>query len=126
MSRPFIIPEKTSKERTIYLPMELYNIVCREMNAAGAVFTPETIHRQLLRGQMPVPQELLAWKERFELDGHEPVAENAFDRITSPYDPVYIYQYAQHFFGPTIDPEYKKELEDAMAFNHELFLQEQQ
>lgn len=124
MIQPFSATESSEAERTIYLPMELFNIVCREMRAAGARFRAEVIHRLLLAGRLPVTRELLSWKERFEADGYGPTAEDAYDRVTSRYDPERIYRYSRQFFGPTIDADYRRELEDALRFNRALALAE--
>ena len=116
MIKDFKSTKKNCKSK-IYLPMELYNVLTRHLKKANIEFTGIRLHDDLLRGKMQTPNELKKWQTRFENDGYEKTFEGCFDAIESYYDPEDLYKYAQNFFGPTIDPDYKKEIEESLEFN---------
>lgn len=106
---------RTGKENTFFVPEDIRREMTRYMKKAGIPF--KHIHFRKIREEMPeIKKET---DEKYEKLGC--VNHSCIGGIISDVDPEDMFQKSLLFFGDTIDPDYKKSMDEFQKESHETY-----
>lgn len=110
---------KTKTTQVIYLPGNIAGNVVGQMRKSNAIVKTTDVDQVFPNADLfsDMPAEIKVWEDRLVKDGNIHNLAISYVRIESNYSAEYIYAYAKQFFGPTIDPDYKTDMQNAIREN---------